>query len=86
MIRKLISVLYLFLLVGCSIEEAATDTPEQTMTIPENTSFILRAADGFVSHSNYETPHTYIVDVKRNEVYVDKNLEPSGLTPAEIIE
>lgn len=87
MIRKLISLFSLLFLIGCSVEDASeSEQSNQNINIPENTSFILRAAEGFVKHTNYETPHTYVVDRERNEVYVGIYSEPSGLTPAEIIE
>ena len=74
---------FTLLLVGCSAENVTdAEKSEEAAT----TSFILRAADGYVRHDNYKTPHTYVVDINRNEVYVDINEEPSGLTPEEIIE
>mgnify|MGYP003404930147 CR=1 FL=1 len=80
---KKIMLVFTLLLVGCSAENVTdAEKSEEAAT----TSFILRAADGYVRHDNYKTPHTYVVDINRNEVYVDINEEPSGLTPEEIIE
>lgn len=86
MIKKFM-LIFTLMLVGCSAEYVTdTEKSEETTTTLTTSSFILRAADGYVHHDNYETPHTYVVDTNRNEVYVDINEEPSGLTPEEIIE
>lgn len=90
--NKKIVVLTLLVLTGCSItpdndtENTSIDTA--TLSAEELTAspFILIAAQGYVNTDNYATPHTYLVDSYRNQVYVDKYEEPSGLTPEEIIE
>lgn len=82
----------LLILSGCSVlpgtkTESSIDNPP-ALSLEKQTAapFILEAAQGYVNSDNYETPHTYIVDTYRNEVYVDTYEEPSGLTPEEIIE
>lgn len=44
-------------------------------------NFKLTAAQGFVYQDNYETPHTYVIDRNREEVYVDTYIE--GFTDEE---
>ena len=99
MFRKLREFIFVFSLIGattiltaCSIDSetdignAAENISSVSVEKQIGTPFILKAADGYVNHDNYTTPHTYIVDTYQNEVYVDVYEEPSGLTPEEIIE
>lgn len=84
--------LVLLILTGCSItpdtdtENFVEDTPVLSAEKQIESTFILTAAPGYVKLDNYDTPHTYLVDIDRNEVYVDIYEEPTGLTPEEIIE
>lgn len=82
----------LLILSGCSAlpgtkTESSIDNPPALSLEKQTASpFILKAAQGYVNSDNYVTPHTYLVDTYRTEVYVDTHEEPSGLTPEEIIE
>lgn len=84
--------LALLMLTGCAtrLDMGTEELPEdiETVSIEEITAspFVLTAAQGYVNPDNYTTPHTYVVDTHRKEVYVDRYEEPSGLTPEEIIE
>lgn len=84
--------LVLLILTGCSItpetdtENIIEDTPVLSAEKQIESTFILTAAPGYVNLNNYDTPHVYLVDTDRNEVYVDIYEEPTELTPEEIIE
>lgn len=83
----------LLILTGCSVNPETDDiedsaersvissTEEQTAS-----TFILKAAEGYVKPDNYTIPHTYLVDRDREEVYVDIYEEVSEITVEEIIE
>lgn len=79
-------------LTGCSITPETDkgnildDIPVMSAEKQTESTFILTAAPGYVKFDDYDTPHTYLVDIDRNEVYVDMYEEPTGLTPEEIIE
>lgn len=81
-----IAVSLLAIMIGLSGLFNRNQSSEYSVEKQIATPFILKAADGYVNHDNYTTPHTYIVDTYQNEVYVDVYEEPSGLTPEEIIE
>lgn len=82
----------LLILTGCSINPATdAENSEDASTISSteqqrDSTFILEAVQGYVKLNDYTTPHTYIVDTDRNEVYVDVYEEISGITVEEIIE
>lgn len=82
----------LLVLTGCSINPATdVENSEDASTISSteqqrDSTFILEAVQGYVQLNDYTTPHTYIVDTDRNEVYVDVYEEISGITVEEIIE
>lgn len=90
--NKKIAVLTLLILTGCSMKsetgtEKSLDAGSALSTEELTASpFVLEAAQGYVNSDNYVTPHRYLIDTYRNEVYVDTHEEPSGLTPEEIIE
>lgn len=95
MFGKLRKSIFIFSLIGvtailaaCSIGSETSIKDNSSVSVEEQiaTPFILKAADGYVNHDNYTTPHTYVIDTYQNEVYVDVHEEPSGLTPEEIIE
>ena len=86
------AVIILLILTGCAktadvgIEKDTNDSSNPLLEKQTTSPFILKAAQGYVNTNNYSTPHTYLVDTYRDEVYVDTYHEPSGLTPEEIIE
>lgn len=59
---KKILLLFTLLLAGCG-GDAITGT------------FTLEAADGFVYQTNYETPHTYIIESNNEKVFVERYVE-----------
>lgn len=86
------AVIILLILTGCAktadmdVEKTTNDSSTPLLEKQTTSPFILKAAQGYVNTNNYSTPHTYLVDTYRDEVYVDTYHEPSGLTPEEIIE
>lgn len=84
--RKIINLSVLIVLSGCTVgqgDQPATDQEEATAeNTPLTGSFKLEAAQGYVPHSDSETPHTYVIDTDKNEVYVDIN--PEGFTEEEL--
>lgn len=87
---KKIVIFALLILTGCAAKIDTEKSSEDTVTLSAEkitaSPFILTAAQGYVNTDNYSTPHTYVIDTYRKEVYVDTYEEPSGLTPEEIIE
>lgn len=81
----------LLILSGCSVlpgtktESSINNPPALSLEKQTASPFILTAAQGYVNTDNYVTPHAYLVDTYRNEVYVDTYEKPSGLAPEEII-
>lgn len=66
--KKYVLFIFSIFLVGCGAEEITGN-------------FKLTAAQGYVNQDNYETPHTYVIDRDREEVYVDTYIE--GFTDEE---
>ena len=72
--KKLILIVFSLFLVGCGTEEMTG-------------SFKLSAAQGYVnSESDIGTPHTYIIDTSKNEVYVETFEEAFTAEDLEAIE
>jgi hypothetical protein len=72
---RLFPLIILFIvLTGCGAEQISG-------------SFKLSAAPGYVNpQTEFEMPHTYIIDTESKQVYVDHHHDSSGMTPEEIIE
>lgn len=78
--KKITIISLSLLLVGCAVGEEKiedTSTSEENIIVEADEdalitgSLKLTAAQGYVSQDNYETPHTYIIDIDNDEVYVD---------------
>lgn len=60
MMKKIAVLLFTFLLVGCGAEQITG-------------TFTLDAAQGYVPHTDYETPTKYIIERNNNKVYAPVN-------------
>lgn len=83
--KKVIVLLLSILLVGCAMEEEKmeeAEVSEVNETIEELPAhFKLSAAQGYVPETDYETPHTYVIEADSNKVYVD--IRSEGFTDEE---